>query len=92
MASPWRPSIHMPKLAARIWLEITRVQVEKVQDITEADAKAEGAEPVCGLDQKPDYRGGFYFLWDSINAKRGFGWDVNPWVWVVEFKVVKNGQ
>ena len=93
---PWRPSIHMPRWASRITLEVTNVQVERVQDISEEDAKAEG---VCihnfsecqrenNLAFWELYRHGFRSLWDSINGKRGYGWDSNPWVWVVKFKVV----
>lgn len=86
----WKPSIHMPRWASRITLEITDVRVERVQDITDADAVAEGIDP-----EEDKYDGhqvpkvNFSFLWDSINEKRGFGWDANPWVWVVEFKKVK---
>lgn len=94
----WRPSIHMPRIASRLTLEVTGVRVERVQDITEDDAKAEGVEPgclTCGENClytggcgycRPSYRDSFIFLWDSINANRGFGWDENPYVWVVEFK------
>lgn len=72
----WKPSIFMPKSAARIWLEIVDVRVERVRSITSTDAIAEG----INIDTE-----NFHELWNSINAKRGFGWDVNPWVWVVEF-------
>jgi hypothetical protein len=82
----WKPSIYMPKKYARIWLDIAAVRVERVQDITEEDVLAEG----CGLvpwSSEHDWprTAGFAELWDGINKKRGFGWDVNPWVWVVEF-------
>ncbi len=95
---PWRPAIFMPRSASRITLEITAVRVERLQDISEEDAKAEGAEfGFCvGRDfHEPcdpedavasSYKQGFAFLWDSINAKRGLGWEANPWVWVVKFK------
>lgn len=94
----WKPSIHMPRWASRVALEVTGVRVERVQDISEADAKAEGA-PVGewfkddldgGRLVKADRRLGFRVLWDSINAKRGYGWEVSPWVWVVEFKAARD--
>ncbi|MEE9159882.1 MAG: hypothetical protein V3U60_16045 [Gammaproteobacteria bacterium] len=84
----WRPSRYMPRWASRITLEVTGVRVERVQDISEADAKSEGCAQ-RRVDRSP---GGltaieeFAALWESINAKRGFCWDVNPWVWVVEFR------
>ena len=83
----------MPKWAARIWLEITDVKVERLHQIGEEAARAEGVESLGG-DQFGDdklwmtYRDIFIHLWDSINEKRGFGWDSNPYVWVVEFKVI----
>ncbi len=77
---PWRPSIHMPRWASRIMLEITGVRVERLQEITEEDAKAEGIDvlgsPIIA----------FGALWDALHAKRGYGWGVNPWVWVIEFR------
>lgn len=80
----WRPSIHMPRWASRISLEITCVRVERLKDISEADAKAEGAEPAecCYAHYH-----GFSKLWQSINGPGS--WDANPWVWVVEFKRVQ---
>ena len=88
----WTPSIHVPKWASRITLEITNIRVERVQDITVKDIIKEGVfvdESVV----KPDeihfaYLDAWVELWDSINEKRGFGWDVNPFCWVVEFKKV----
>jgi hypothetical protein len=83
----WRPSIHMPRWASRLTLEILKVRVERVQDISEADAKAEGASlAVDCVEAAFSHQQAFMILWDKINAKRGFGWEVNPWVWVVEFK------
>ena len=87
-----RPSIHMPRWASRITLEVVSVRVERVQEITEDDAKAEGIASTVILESDgKDYTGqyardGFACLWDSIYAKRGYGWDVNPLVWVIEFK------
>ena len=83
------PSIHMPRWASRIMLEITDVRVERVQDISEDNAKAEDVDCMTWINHpgaEPSYRVFFWILWDSINAKRGLGWDVNPWVWVVEFQ------
>ena len=87
---PWIPSIHMPRWASRITLEITGVWVERVQEISEENAKAEGVTPsIVGQDlDHLRYRAGFQSLWDSINAKRGYGWDANPWVWVLTFRRV----
>jgi len=83
----WRPSIHMPRWASRITLEVTDVRVERVQDISDADAVAEGIKPAPVLYDGAQ-REVFSLLWDSINAKRGYGWVDNPWVWVVTFKLV----
>lgn len=91
---PMRPSIHMPRWASRITLEITSVRIERVQDISEEDAKAEGATPHhlgnASFQMYPTepYQAGFARIWDSLNAERGFGWDANPWVWVIEFRSV----
>lgn len=96
-ARAWRPSIFMPRAYSRITLEVVGVRVERVQDISEADARAEGADQefrtvvyspagVKDYHMPVSYRGGFANLWDSINETRGYGWDTNPWVWVVEFK------
>lgn len=97
----WRPSIFMPRWASRINLKIVNVRIERVQDITRDDAKAEGVSNLWTWNAEINAKHPEYFsrallnpyianyslLWDEINAKRGFGWDVNPWVWVVEFKV-----
>lgn len=106
------PSIHMPRWACRILLEITNIRVERVQDISEEAAKREGAQfadfgkdgwgkqrPGWRLDKMPEHTGeslnsakwAFCNLWNKINASRGYGWDANPWVWVMEFKQVDHG-
>ena len=84
----WRPSIFMPRCFSRITLEIVKIRMERVQEITNNDALAEGTPDLRTLENKWDLRDCYRELWNSINAKRGFGWDVNPWVWVIEFKRV----
>jgi len=87
-----RPSIFMPRWAARLFLRITDVRVERVQDITEEDARAEGVEKmhIDDLGQTwKTHRRGFESLWDTINAKRGYSWDTNPWVWVITFERIQ---
>jgi hypothetical protein len=87
----WRPSIHMPHEAARIFLRVTNVRVERVREILCGDMKAEGCIPekVTGGQWQQWQRDYFAPLWNSINAKRGYGWDANPWVWVYEFERVE---
>jgi hypothetical protein len=89
----WKPSIFMPRWASRLTLEITGVRVERVQEISEEDAKAEGcskerigAEAGALEGMHFTARKQFAEFWDSINARRGFGWAINPWVWVIKFK------
>lgn len=94
----------MPRWASRIALEITGVRVQRVQEITDEDARAEGSFlDRCACMPRAKDRGimasftlqqchihgsEFRYLWDSINAKRGYGWDVNPWVFVLDFRRV----
>lgn len=80
----WKPSIHMPRWASRITLEITDIRVERLQEINSLDVVAEGFSN--GESNWLTLRGLFINFWNSINAKRGFGWDTNPYVWVIEFK------
>lgn len=90
----WRPSIYMPREDARIILEVVSVRVERVQDISSRDAWNEGATCSC-TSPVPQCAGNidaFRNIWDSINAKRGYGWDANPWVWVVEFRQIKEAR
>lgn len=95
----WRPSIHMPRWASRITLEVTEVRVERLQAIDEEDARAEGVtcwvcdrpvlqsnQDACACFHGGDARVSFCELWDDINARRGFGWASNPWVWVISFR------
>lgn len=81
---PWRPSIHMPRWATRLMLNITEVRIRRVQYISEAGAKAEGVIP--GEDCCNDYRCAFLRKWDELYSKRGLGVEVNPWVFVVTFQ------
>ncbi|MBB3142227.1 hypothetical protein [Halomonas organivorans] len=85
----WRPSIHMPRWACRILLEVTAVRVERLQDISETDALAEGVDgeaeaAAARLPWHDNPRRAFRFLWKRINGPDS--WDANPWVWVVEFR------
>jgi hypothetical protein len=84
-----KPSIHMPRDASRITLEITDVRVERLQHISEVDAQAEGAFFAPDAAYKNSFKQGFENLWQSINGPES--WDANPWVWVVSFKQVKGG-
>lgn len=92
---PWRPSIHMPKKAARIWLKVTDVRVERIQDIDDEEAKKEGANWKDGrnigweekMRRTPTER--FAEIWNSTLRKSDldcYGWDANPWVWAIEFE------
>jgi len=76
----------MPRWASRITLEIINVKIERLRDISEEDAKAEGGLTCCGHCETP-YRHGFEILWDSINGKK-HPWADNPWVFVVSFRMV----
>ncbi|EHN6196845.1 hypothetical protein K0O87_000851 [Salmonella enterica] len=82
----WTPSIHMPRWASRITLEITGVRVERLNSITESDAEAEGVTDTGFGDLLVD---GYRYLWKSIYGEES--WADNPWVWVIEFKRVKGG-
>ncbi len=112
----WKPSIHMPRSACRLVLEVTRVRVQRLQGlqgISEDDARAEGVTQ----QQPPDKRDGmqhwgvegvpstdpmrrtfptakmaYQNLWDGLNAKRGYGWDANPWVWAITFRRLKDAR
>jgi hypothetical protein len=84
----WHPSIHMSKEAARIWLKVTDVKVERLQEITEVQAQAEGCNSGL-LTGACTARGQFEDLWNSTIKKSDldrYGWDASPWVWVIEFE------
>lgn len=84
----WRPSIHMPKEAARIWLKVTDVRVERLQEITEIQAQAEGCNSGL-LTGACTARGRFEDLWNTTIKKSDlncYGWHANPWVWVIKFE------
>lgn len=98
-AFAWRPSIHMPRYASRITLEVVSVRAERLHDISETDARAEGAPAIAADDARtvptdilarlrdlhtPSYMLGFASIWMDINGPGS--WDTNPWVWVIEFK------
>ncbi|NLH01932.1 MAG: hypothetical protein GX488_08580 [Clostridiales bacterium] len=85
---PWRPSIFMPREAARIFLRVTNVRAERLQDMPLFDVWSEGTPQMPGNTESDGAvnHEDFKYLWDSINAKRGYGWDTNPWVWVYEFE------
>lgn len=78
----WTPAIHMKREACRLRLVVTDMRVERLQALTLQDAEAEGVGHVMPKSAVEMYAE----LWDSLNAKRGFGWATNPWVWVMEFK------
>ena len=104
----WKPAIFMPRELSRITLEVLKVEVQRVQDITEQDTLAEGVcrKPGAGPHGYPSpdayrmdlpARAVYQDLWDSINAKRGdpkgcYAWDKNPWVWVLEFRRCNNSN
>ncbi|MDW8843899.1 hypothetical protein ORA50_27105 [Pseudomonas carnis] len=86
-----RPSIHMPRWASRILLEITAVRVERLQDISRADVRAEGLQcppELASDDVSPNYRDWYPAAWRELWESTGGSWKANPWVWVVEFKRV----
>jgi len=88
----WRPSIHMPRWASRILLEITDVRVERLQDISRADIRAEGLQcppELASDDVSPNYRDWYPAAWKELWNSTGGDWAANPWVWVVEFKRVQ---
>lgn len=99
----WKPSIHMPKEAARIWLKVTNVRVERLQEITVDGCHREGINIETSavtdgetLNRKHDFSlEKFETLWDSTVKKSDidrYGWDANPWVWVIEFEMCEKPE
>ena len=90
--APWRPSIHMPKEAARIWLKVTDVRVERLQEISAESALLEGTDKYIYLNGEFDENAiltSFIGIWNSTIKKSDldrYGWNANPWVWVIEFE------
>ena len=82
---PWRPPMFMPKWAARYWLECKATWTERLQDISNSDIEREGIIYRYPVSRKEDFK----ILWNSINAKRGYTWESNPRVRVIEFKLIK---
>lgn len=102
--SPWRPSIHMPRWASRLTLEVTDIRPERVKNIPQSDALAEGIEYRLAGGMSPGGSGTYHVgeehhastpkeafacLWDSIYGDGPLAWNTNPWVWATTFKVVK---
>jgi len=77
----WKSPMFMPRKFSRLTLEIVNVSCERIKSISAGDCLAEGYESI----------GKYIDEWDRLNAKRGFSWDINPWVWVIEFKRIENG-
>ena len=101
----WKPSIHMPREAARIFLRVTGVRVERLRDITEEQAKKEGAPagfeyntpdgPVITLDEDGYFSVGFKAVWDNTikpSDRALYSWAANPWVWVIEFERISKEE
>lgn len=88
--SCWHPSIHMPRAASRITLEITNIRIERLNDISEEDARAEGVHRRMDYEKNCYWTESYVFseLWESINGSGS--WVLNPWVWVIEFKRVES--
>jgi hypothetical protein len=102
--SKWKPSIFMPKATCRIFLEITNVKVERLQEISDEDAKSEGVEFIPNMAYPQNWKDysdefapplispqhSFISLWDSINGEES--WEANPFVWVIEFKQIEKPE
>ena len=80
---PWKPSLHMPRVASRILLHVTGVRSERLSDISAKDAREEG----CPIERLADSIDWFKEVWDRYFAARGLGWPNDPWVWVIAFEI-----
>jgi hypothetical protein len=94
---PWRWKVNtlsglfMPAGYARTFVRMIRIHAERVKEINEADAQAEGVfTPLSEIRPGHDARTAFYFLWDKINAHRGYSWNANPWAWVLTFERINS--
>ncbi len=85
----WMSPVTMPREAARLFLRVKDVRVERVQDISPEDCESEGYFETALVEPRP--RSWFSDVWDAHNAKRWYGWDSNPWAWVIEFERVEKG-
>mgnify|MGYP003394198145 FL=1 len=98
-----KPSIHMPRWASRITLEVMNIRVQRLQEVCEYEATLEGTPEPTGrpgcypapwatyVPGPTTYIESFAKLWDKINEKRGYSWESNPWVWVIQFKRAQSG-
>ncbi len=88
--SVWKPPIFMPRWASRITLEITNIRVERVKDISARDVIAEGVWDKTHTLGDLNWQREWIEKWNAVNKKRGYDWDSNPWVWVLEFRQASN--
>lgn len=85
----WTPSIHMPRWACRLFLRVTDVRAERLQDISEEDARAEGVDHIPSAPAALNHRTAFAGLWNKVYVKAGLTWQDNPWVWAISFEVLE---
>jgi hypothetical protein len=85
----WKPSIFMPRVFSRILLEIKAVEVQRLDQITIDDINGEGCPPISTDEDGSELYEWYSDLWDSLNKKSGFGWDKNPWIWVIRFNRIE---
>jgi len=92
----WKPSLFMPKRYARLWLRVTAVKFQRIQDISDYDIRKEGVDILLSgnytEEDRRQIRYAWIKLWDSINAKRGYPWKMNPWVSIIHFVMAEKKQ